>query len=95
MLNFHIYSNNFLENLGTNECKISRMLLLTCKVQKKQTTKLHLQFLKNFQYILYYVEKSKTRGHYEPSPLDLQYLPIQLLLCLALYGLNLSLCTVE
>ena len=34
---------------------------LTRKVPKKQTTKLRLQILKNFQYKLYYVEKSKTR----------------------------------
>ena len=38
------------------------LFTLTCKVPKKQTTKLHLQNFKNFQYKLYYIEKSWTRG---------------------------------
>ena len=52
-------------------------------------------FRKNFQYkqLLCYVEMANTVdpdeiAHYEPSNLDLQCLQIQLLLCLALYGLK-------
>ena len=64
-------------------------MFLTGKATKKQTTKLCLQNLGK----LYYVEKSKTvdpdeTAHYERSHLDLQCLQIQLLLCLALYGLT-------
>ena len=52
-------------------------------------------FEKKFQYkqLLCYFEMANTVdpdeiAHYEPSNLDLQCLQIQLLLCLALYGLK-------
>ena len=67
---------------------------LTCKAQKKQTTKLRLQIfeklsnincnlLKIKDYSANTVDPDET-AHYEPSHLDLQCLQIQLLLCLAL-----------